>query len=133
MYIVLFKVYCRLNYIDEEKTINEIKLLVKSEQKRRNHKINEETEKIFGFAHGGIDAKYAQFFASMTYNVHLLGDQQPDNRIFVGVANVNTLISQIIISLRMLDSTKSKPLEKELTILNKQNINSHEKATLVMN
>ena len=69
----------------------------------------------------------------MAYNVHLLGDQQPDNRIFVGVANVNTLISQIIISLRMLDSTKSKPLEKELTILNKQNINSHEKATLVMN
>ena len=47
----------------------------------------------------------------MAYNVHLLGDQQPDNRIFVGVANVNTLISQIIISLRMLDSTKSKPLE----------------------
>lgn len=33
----------------------------------------------------------------------------------------------------MLDRTKSKPLEKELTILNKQNINSHEKATLVMN
>lgn len=127
------RTYCKLNDIDEESTINKIKSLVETEQKRRNHKINEETENVFGFAHGGKDAGYAQFFASMAYNIHLLGDQQPDNSVFVGVASVDTLVGQIIISLRMLDSSKSKPLEKELTILNKKNIDPHEKATLIMN
>lgn len=126
------RTYCRLNYLDEESTIEEFKIALKAEQKRRNRKINEETEKVFGFAHGGTDAKYAQFFASMAYNIHLLGDQQTDNSVFVGVADTSTLIGQIILSLRMLDSSKSKPIEKQLTILNKSYADQHEKADAVM-
>lgn len=124
--------YCRLNAQNEEKTIQEIKILVRAEQKKRNHKINEVTENVFGFAHGGTDAKYAQFFASMAYNIHLLGDQQTDNSVFVGVANTNTLIGQIILSLRMLDKSKSKAIEKQLTKINNQYVDPHEKADAVM-
>ena len=126
------RTYCRLNYLDEESTINDFKSDIKSEQKRRNKKINEATGKVFGFAHGGTDAKYAQFFASMAYNVHLLGDQQTDNKVFLGVAHTNNLIEQIILSLRMLDRSKSKPIEKELTLLNKKYSDQHQKADAVM-
>ena len=87
---------------------------------------------MFGFAHGGIDAKYAQFFASMAYNIHLLGDQQTDNTIFLGVASTSTLIEQIILSLRMLDKSSSKPIEKHLTILNQKYSDQHIKADAVM-
>ena len=126
------RTYCRLNYMDEESTIEEIKQEIKAEQKKRNRRINEETEKVFGFAHGGKDAKYAQFFASMAYNIHLLGDQQTDNSVFLGVTNTSTLIEQIILSLRMLDNSLSKPIEKQLTVFNKQYNDQHLKADAVM-
>lgn len=126
------RTYCRLNSIDEESTVNTFKYEIKAEQKRRNRKINEATENVFGFAHGGKDAKYAQFFASMAYNIHLLGDQQTDNSVFLGVAHTDRLIEQIIISLRMLDSSKSKPIEKELTLLNRRYADPHKKADAVM-
>lgn len=124
--------YCRLNYLDEESIVTEFKCELKSEQKNRNRKINEETEKLFGFAHGGKDAKYAQFFASMAYNIHLLGDQQTDNSVFLGVVSTSTLIDQIILSLRMLDNSLSKPLEKQLSVLNNKYVDQHEKADAVM-
>lgn len=123
---------CCENNKDEESVIKDIKARVKTEQKNRNRKINEETEKLFGFAHGGIDAKYAQFFASMAYNIHLLGDQQTDNTIFLGVASTSTIIEQIILSLRMLDKSSSKPIEKHLTILNQKYSDQHIKADAVM-
>lgn len=128
-----FRTYCRLNYVDnEDALLKEFKSEVKAEQKRRNRKINEATEKVFGFAHGGIDAKYAQFFASMAYNIHLLGDQQTDNSVFLGVASTNTLIGQIILSLRMLDASRSKLIERQLSVLNRQYSNPHQKADAVM-
>lgn len=126
------RTYCRLNNIDKESTISAFKAEIKAEQKKRNRKINEVTENVFGFAHGGKDAKYAQFFASMAYNIHLLGDQQRGNKVFIGVAHTNNLIEQIILSLRMLDSSKSKPIEKGLTLLNKKYSDQHLKADAVM-
>ena len=128
-----FRTYCRLYFIEKEETLlKEFKAEVKAEQKRRNRKINETTEKVFGFAHGGVEAKYAQFFASMAYNIHLLGDQQTDNSEFLGVASTNTLIEQIILSLRMLDASKSKPIERQLSILNRQYSDPHQKADAIM-
>lgn len=128
------RTYCRLHYLDEESTVAEFKQKVKSEQKRRNRMINEATENLFGFAHGGKDAKYAQFFASMAYNIHLLGDQQTDNSVFLGVASTSDIIGQIILSLRMLDDSLSKPLVKQLTLLNNQygENQEHVKADAVM-
>lgn len=128
-----FRTYCRLNYKDnEDLLVKEFKEEIKAEQKKRNRAINEKTEQIFGFAHGGRDAKNALFFASMAYNIHLLGDQQTDNSVFLGVATTNTLIEQIIRSLRILDSSRSKPIEKELSILNYMYSDSHQKADAVM-
>ena len=126
------RTYCRMNYRDEESTIAAIRRELKSEQRRRNRKINEVTENVFGFAHGGVDAKYAQFFASMAYNIHLLGDRQSDNSVFVGVAETSTLIGQIILSLRMLDASTSRPIERELTIIDKKYGNQQDKADAVM-
>ena len=68
----------------------------------------------------------------MAYNIHLLGDQQTDNSVFLGVASTNTLIGQIILSLRMLDASRSKPIEKQLSVLNKKYSDSHKKADAVM-
>lgn len=126
------RAYCRLSERDEATTIQAIKSDVKAEQKRRNRKINAETERLFGFAHGGKDAKFAEFFASMAYNIHLLGDQQTDNTIFLGVAHTSTLIEQIIISLRMLDNTSCKPIIVQLTRLNNEYDDEHRKADAVM-
>lgn len=124
--------YCRKNNRDAESTIAAIKREVKEEQRRRNRKINEVTENVFGFAHGGVDAKYAQFFASMAYNIHLLGDMQSDNSVLDGVADTRTLIGQIILSLRMLDRSTSRPIERELTIIDKKYGNQQKKADAVM-
>lgn len=126
------RTYCHLNDLDEDAIILAFKSDIKAEQKRRNHKINETTENIFGFGHGGTDAKYAQFFASMAYNIHLLGDQQTDNSVFLGVAHTSNIIDQIILSLRMLDNVRSKPIEKQLTLLNNQINDEHDKADAVM-
>lgn len=124
--------YCSDNKLNEESTLLQIKKEIKEEQARRNRKMNEVTENLFGFAHGGRDADYARFFIGMAYNVHLLGDQQPDNRIFKGVADMNNLIGQIIITLRYLDKSRCKPLEKEITKINKQYSDPHIKADALM-
>lgn len=124
--------YCQLNYQNADSIVLLLKTEIRAEQKKRNKEINDYTERVFGFAHGGTDAKYAQFFASMAYNIHLLGDQQTDNKVFLGVASTSNLIEQIILSLRMLDNTKSKPIEKKLTEINKQYDDQHKKADAVM-
>ena len=126
--LVLFKTY----HYDEESTIRTFKDEIKAEQARRNRKMVEVTEKVFGFAHGGRESDYTQFFVAMAYDVHLLGDQQPDNRVFAGVADVNNLIGQIILTLRLLDKVKCKPLEREITLINKKYTNPQEKADVLM-
>lgn len=126
------RTYCRLNRKDEDAIVMAIQEEVLYEQKRRNRKINEKTEIVFGFSHGGVEAKYAQFFASMAYNIHLLGDQMTDNKVFLGVASTSTIIGQIILSLRMLDGSLSKGIEKQLNILNNKYSDQHEKADAVM-
>ena len=50
-----------------------------AEQKRRNGFANEYTENLFGYAHGGKEARVARVLISIAYDVHLLGDYEPDN------------------------------------------------------
>lgn len=126
------RTYCKTYHYDEESTIRTFKDEIKAEQARRNRKMVEVTEKVFGFAHGGRESDYTQFFVAMAYDVHLLGDQQPDNRVFAGVADVNNLIGQIILTLRLLDKVKCKPLEREITLINKKYTNPQEKADVLM-
>lgn len=128
--------YCRknkFNKLEEKDIIKKIKQEIKNEQARRNREMNNKTERLFGFAHGGRDAKNALFFTAMAYNVHLLGDQQSDNSCFDGVTDVENLIGQIINTLRMLDNVKSKPLEKQITIINKRYSDPQKKADALMN
>ena len=126
------RTYCRTYHYDVESTIRTFKKEIKTEQVRRNKKMIEVTEKVFGFAHGGIESNWTLFFVAMAYNVHLLGDQQSDNSVFAGVADVNNLIGQIILTLRLLDKAKCKPLEREITLINKKYTNPQEKADALM-
>ena len=124
--------YCRDYNLNADEIIQKIKEDVRVEQKRRNKKMNEETEKLFGFAHGGKDASFANFFVAMAYNIHLLGDQQTNNTIFAGVATVESLIGQFVNLLRNLDTIESKDIIIGITKINNKFTNSHEKADALM-
>lgn len=125
--------YCKANKLNEEQTIRKFREEIEDEQARRNRKMNELTENVFGFGHGGKDARYAQFFTAMAYNIHLLGDQESeDNHLFDGVASVNYLMGQFVLTLRMLDNRLSKPLEKGITAIKKKYEDPHKKADALM-
>lgn len=106
---------------------------LRKEQKRRNRLINRKTETLFGFASGGKDASYASFFASMAYDLHLLGDYtSKDNSDLDGLVEFNTLINGIISSINRLDSKQGKFLIKAIKTANKSNKNIQQKADDIM-
>lgn len=94
---------------------------LKIEQKRRNRLINQKTEELLGFAHGGRDAVYARFFASTAYNIHLLGDYTSDNIDLEGVENIVVVIESIVKSIKDLDKRISIPLIKGIQDIAKTN------------
>lgn len=83
---------------------NEFKYELIVEQRKRNAAINKKTEETFGFAHGGIEARYANRFASMAYNMHLLGDYMSDNTVLYGLTNFNHLLDVICKDIKALGS-----------------------------
>lgn len=88
---------------------------LRKEQKRRNGIINRKTETVFGFASGGKDGRYANFFAAMAYDLHLLGDYtSADNTDLNGLVEFKTLIGGIIISINRLDSREGKSIVKSI-------------------
>ena len=113
-------------------TISLFQREIQQEQKRRNALINSKTEKLFGFAHGGKDASSARFFASMAYNIHLIGDYTSDNTDLEGVQNINEVIGLIVIELRNLDKVKSASVIKEITNINKRYANPQKKADALL-
>lgn len=107
-------------------------ILVK-EQKRRNRIINTRTEHLFGFASGGRDAKYANFFAAMAYDLHILGDYTSlDNSVLNGLVEFNTLINGIISSMNQLDSKQGKNIVKAIKEANSNNKNVQLRADDIM-
>lgn len=89
--------------------------VLRKEQKRRNGLINKKTEILFGFASGGKDASYANFFASMAYDLHILGDYTTkDNSDLNGLVEFNTLINGIISTINRLDSRKGQKLVRKI-------------------
>lgn len=104
------------------------KEVLRKEQKRRNGEINKLTEETFGFAHGGIDAKYANRFASMAYNTHLLGDYTPDNQKLSGLPDINHLLRMLcqdIETLGKLGKTE-RDFKTAKAMVDKINQKSHE-------
>ena len=120
--------------IDIDSTIRVFKQEIKDEQKRRNRLINGKTEALFGFAHGGTDAKFAEFFASTAYNVHLIGDYTSDNSDLEGLQKLEDIIGLIVIELRKLDDKLAIPIIKEITVINKEIPSSspQKKADMIM-
>ena len=115
-----------------EYLIQHIKSDLVKEQKRRNKILNDKTEELFGFAHGGRDAAYARFFAAMAYNTHLLGDYESENTIFDGLCNLNDLIGMIVVEIRNLDNKTSKEIIRGMTQINNSVKNNQQKADRLM-
>ncbi len=113
--------YTRAKYGSEKYRdhISEMKeaflIRLRKEQKRRNGLINKKTEQLFGFASGGRDASYANFFAAMAYDLHLLGDYTSgDNSDLNGLVGFETLINGLIGSINRLDAKQGKLLTKSI-------------------
>lgn len=71
------------------------KRVIRLEQQKRKEKIETKTREVFGFENGGIGARYCNCFASMAYNIHLLGDYMPDNTVLYGLTNIKHLLDKI--------------------------------------
>ena len=113
-------------------TIKQFKEEIRGEQKRRNRLINEKTENTFGFGHGGKDAKNARFFASISYNVHLIGDYTSDNTDLEGLQNLKDIIGLIVIELRDFDKVRSREVIKGITNINKRYVGPQKKADVLL-
>ena len=122
------KAYCEQYDLNFESNLRVFKSEIREEQRRRNREINNRTENLFGFAHGGKDASYARFFAAMAYNIHILGDYTSDNTQLRGLQDLNTLIGQIVTELRNFDDVQSKLIIKELTTINRTSVDRQQKA-----
>ena len=108
--------------------------VLRTEQKRRNRIINKKTEELFGFASGGKDASYANFFASMAYDLHILGDYTSgDNTDLNGLVEFNSLIYGIISSIKKLDHVQSKSICNLIRNANQTNEDVQKRADRIMN
>lgn len=105
---------------------------LRAEQKRRNGKINEKTECVFGFSSGGTDAMYANRMASMAYNVHILGDYTSDNKELGGLLDIRQLIGAIVTDIQTLDKESSKGIVAGITAINRSETDPQIKADKLM-
>lgn len=128
----LIRNYCDKYDLNIESNIRVFKAKIRSEQARRNRLIIQKTEQIFRLAHGGTERVYSHFLASMAYNVHILGDYTSDNTVLSGLYAFDKLIGQFVDELRKLDYAKSKDIVRGITIINRKNIKTQEKADELM-
>lgn len=90
-----------------------------AEQKRRNSFANNYTENLFGFAHGGKEARVARVIISVVYDVHLLGDYEPDNIDLEGLQDIGSVVGDIINNINALDRRTGAQLVKQLQEISK--------------
>ncbi|MDE6478809.1 MAG: hypothetical protein K2L45_00955 [Muribaculaceae bacterium] len=107
--------YCDTYDLNVESNLRIFKSELKSEQSRRNSEINRRTETLFGFFSGGTESDWARYFASMAYNVHILGDYT--NTCLDGLNDLNDLMGKIIKQMRNIDPQESKTAIKEINII----------------
>ena len=121
-------------YGGSEKMIQDFQADLIAEQKRRNGFANEYTENIFGFKHGGKEARIARVFISIAYDVHLLGDYEPDNSDLDGLQDLGSVIGDVINNLQALDKHQSAELVKKLKKASQGQKNDvQEMASLILN
>lgn len=97
-----------------EEQIKELQQDLITEQKRRNGKTNAMTEDLFGFEHGGKEARIARVIVSIAYDTHLLGDYEPDNSDLDGLQDLSSVIGDVINNIRALDKEKGNDLIKKI-------------------
>ena len=105
-----------------------------AEQKRRNGFANEYTENVFGYAHGGKEARIARVLISIAYDVHILGDYEPDNTDLDGLQDIGSVVGDIINNLTALDNQQSSALRKQLRKASQDpKYELQDRATVVLN
>lgn len=105
----------KVNYYGwSDEMIQEFQADLIAEQKRRNGFANEYTENVFGFAHGGKEARVARVLISIAYDVHILGDYEPDNTDLDGLQDIGSVVGDIMNNLNALDNQQSSVLRKQL-------------------
>lgn len=112
--------YCKQYDLNVESNLRIFQAELIAEQRRRNKLINSQTERLFGFAQGGKDASFANFFASMAYNIHLIGDYTSDNTDLDGLPNINDIIGVMVRDIRSLDNVQSQFIVKGITKINQK-------------
>lgn len=121
------------HYRDSLPRLNEEFLdVLRKEQKRRNGLINSITENLLGFASSGRDASFANFFAAMAYDLHLLGDYMSDNKDLNGLVEFDVLIGGIITTIARLDAVEGKTLVNAIRSLNKSGKDVQQRADDIM-
>ena len=122
-----------LDYGWSDSKIQEFQADLVAEQKRRNSFANNYTENVFGFAHGGKEARVARVIISIVYDVHLLGDYEPDNTDLEGLQDIGSVVGDIINNIKALDKQAGGELCKQLKIISqKSNLEVQDKASSLL-
>ena len=122
------------NYGWSEEKIKEFQTDLITEQKRRNGFANEYTEILFGFAHGGKEARIARVLISIAYDVHILGDYEPDNTDLDGLQDIESVVGDIINNLTVLDNHQSTELRKQFRKVSRDpKYKLQDRATVLLN
>ena len=124
--------FARDNKIQEDSIVTVIKDKIEKEQKRRNGEVNKKTEEVFGFAHRGTDAMFANFFASIAYDVHLIGDYMPDNSCLEGLQDFGAIVGDMVNRIRAMDNVKGKNIIRGITVINMKSGDVQKKADELM-
>ena len=122
-----------ISYGWSETMIRDFQVDLIAEQKRRNSFANNYTENVFGLAHGGKEARVARVIISVVYDVHLLGDYEPDNTDLDGLQDLGSVVGDIINNINALDKQNGSVLCKQLKKISQDsNCGVQEKAALLM-
>lgn len=100
--------------LNQDSIVNVFKKEILEEQKRRNALMNKKTENLFGFGHFGQGASRANFFISVAYDIHLIGDYTPDNTELKGLQDFEKIVDDIAKRITTIDSRYGGTIAKEI-------------------
>lgn len=127
------RAYGRMCKINQDSIISVFKKELREEQKRRNGIMNRRTEDLFGFSHSGKGASQALFFASIAYDVHLLGDYTPDNTDLDGLQDFNKIVDDIAKRITSIDSQRGGFIATEIKRIARSSMQRANKAESILN
>lgn len=110
--------------------LSEFKAAVRKEQQRRNRLTNAATERVLGFGASGVQARYANAFVTILYDVHILGDYETADT--DGLAPVAAIVAELTTSIRNIDQTRASALTNKLRQIGNAKEPEAEKAAKVL-